>query len=210
MDWLIIAPIASSVSIAFAFYLYRYVNRHDAGSPKMKEIADAIKIGANAYLKRQNMALALFVGVMAIILGVAFANYHLAIAYILGSLCTTAAAYFGMNAAVRANVRTANSARKGLDKALPVAYFGGAVMGLSIVGMAVLGTSILYYIYTHIYPDPEIALNTILGFSFGASALALFAKAGGGIFTKTADIGADLVGKVELGIPEDDPLTLLA
>jgi len=162
MDWLIIAPIASSVSIAFAFYLYRYVNRHDAGSPKMKEIADAIKIGANAYLKRQNMALALFVGVMAIILGVAFANYHLAIAYILGSLCTTAAAYFGMNAAVRANVRTANSARKGLDKALPVAYFGGAVMGLSIVGMAVLGTSILYYVYTHIYPDPEIELNMVV------------------------------------------------
>ena len=205
MDWLIIAPIASSVSIAFAFYLYRYVSRHDAGSQKMKEIGDAIRIGANAYLKRQNMALALFVVVMAIVLGVAFANYHLAISYILGSLCTTAAAYFGMNAAVRANSRTANSAKKGLDKALPVAYFGGAVMGLSIVGMAVLGTSILYYIYSYVYPDPEIALNTILGFSFGASALALFAKAGGGIYTKTADIGADLVGKVELGLPEDDP-----
>ncbi len=205
MDWLIIAPIACLASIAFAFYLYRYVNRQDAGSPKMQEIADAIRIGANAYLKRQNVALALFVFVMAIILGVAFANYHLAIAYILGSLCTTAAAYFGMNAAVRANVRTAHSARKGLDEALPVAYFGGAVMGLSIVGMAVLGTSILYYIYSYIYPDPETALNTILGFSFGASALALFAKAGGGIYTKTADIGADLVGKVELGIPEDDP-----
>ena len=205
MDWLIIAPIASLASIAFAFYLYHYVSRRDAGSPKMQEIADAIRIGANAYLKRQNIALALFVVVMAIILGVAFANYHLAIAYILGSLCTTAAAYFGMNAAVRANARTANSARKGLDKALPVAYFGGAVMGFAIVGMAVLGTSILYYIYTYVYPDPETALNTILGFSFGASALALFAKAGGGIYTKTADIGADLVGKVELGIPEDDP-----
>jgi len=204
-NWLIVAPIASAVSIAFAFYLYLYVSRQDAGTPKMREIADAIRIGANAYLKRQSMALALFVVVMAIILGVAFANPHLAIAYILGSLCTTAAAYFGMNAAVRANVRTANSARKGVDKALPVAYFGGAVMGLSIVGMAVLGTSILYYVYTFIYPDPETALHTILGFSFGASALALFAKAGGGIFTKTADIGADLVGKVELGIPEDDP-----
>ena len=205
MNWLIIAPIAGLASIAFAFYLYRYVDKHDAGSQKMKEISDAIRIGANAYLKRQNMALALFVVVMAIVLGVAFANYHLAISYILGSLCTTAAAYFGMNAAVRANSRTANSAKKGLDKALPVAYFGGAVMGLSIVGMAVLGTSILYYIYSYVYPDPEIALNTILGFSFGASALALFAKAGGGIYTKTADIGADLVGKVELGLPEDDP-----
>jgi len=205
MEWLIFAPIASLASIAFAFYLYRYVNRQDAGSAKMKEIGDAIKIGANAYLKRQNMALALFVVVMATILGVAFANYHLAIAYILGSLCTTVAAYFGMNAAVKANVRTANAAKSGLNKALPVAYFGGAVMGLSIVGMAVLGSSTLYFIYSHIYQDPETALNTVLGFSFGASSLALFAKAGGGIYTKTADIGADLVGKVELGIPEDDP-----
>jgi len=205
MEWITFAPIASSVSIAFAFYLYRYVNRHDVGSPKMKEIADAIRMGANAYLKRQNMALALFVTVMAITLGVTFANYHLALAYILGSLCTTAAAYFGMNAAVRANVRTANNAKNGLGKALPVAYFGGAVMGLSIVGIAVLGTSILYYIYSRIYQDLETALSTVLGFSFGASSLALFAKAGGGIYTKTADIGADLVGKVELGIPEDDP-----
>jgi len=171
----------------------------------MVEIADAIRTGANAYLRRQNVSLALFVVVMAVILGVAFANYHLAIAYILGSLCTSVAAYFGMNAAVRANVRTANGAKNGLVKALPVAYFGGAVMGLSIVGMAVLGTSILYIIYSHIFQDLETALNTVLGFSFGASALALFAKAGGGIYTKTADIGADLVGKVELGIPEDDP-----
>ena len=205
MELQIIAPIAALASIVSALYLYRYVNKHDAGSPKMREIADAIRIGANAYLKRQTMALALFVAVMAIILGVAFANYHLAIAYILGSICTTAAAYFGMNAAVRANVRTANSAKKGVNVALPVAYFGGAVMGLSIVGMAVLGTSILYFIYNNILHAPETALSTVLGFSFGASALALFAKAGGGIFTKTADIGADLVGKVELGIPEDDP-----
>ena len=205
MELLIFASIAGLVSIIAAFFLHWYVSRHDVGSSKMKEIADAIRIGANAYLKRQNMALAVFVAVMAIILGVAFANYHLAIAYVLGSICTTAAAYFGMNAAVRANVRTANSAQKGVDKALPVAYFGGAVMGLSIVGMAVLGTSVLYYIYNNVYQDPEMALTTVLGFSFGASALALFAKAGGGIFTKTADIGADLVGKVELGIPEDDP-----
>lgn len=205
MNWEIMPPIASLASITLALYLYHHVNRHDVGSQKMHDIADAIRIGANAYLKRQNMALALFVAIMAIILGVAFANYHLAIAYVLGSLCTTVAAYFGMNAAVRANVRTANGAKSGLNKALPIAYFGGAVMGLSIVGMAVLGTSILYFIYSHVYQDLETALNTVLGFSFGASALALFAKAGGGIYTKTADIGADLVGKVELGIPEDDP-----
>ncbi len=205
MELQIIAPIAALASIVSALCLYRYVNKHDAGSSKMREIADAIRIGANAYLKRQTMALALFVAVMAVILGVAFANYHLAIAYVLGSICTTVAAYFGMNAAVRANVRTANSAKKGVNVALPVAYFGGAIMGLSIVGMAVLGTSILYFIYNDILHAPETALSAVLGFSFGASALALFAKAGGGIYTKAADIGADLVGKVELGIPEDDP-----
>jgi len=205
MNWEIMPPIAGLSSIALALYLYRYISKHDAGSNKMREIADAIRIGANAYLKRQNMALALFVMIMAIVLGVMFSNYHLAISYILGSICTTAAAYFGMNAAVRANVRTANAAKHGLKNALLVAYFGGAIMGLSIVGMAVLGTSILYFIYSHIYHDIEAALNTVLGFSFGASAFALFAKAGGGIYTKTADIGADIVGKVELGIPEDDP-----
>lgn len=205
MIWEIVPPVASLASILLAAYFYHYVRKHDPGSSKMQEIADAIRVGANAYLKRQNMYLAVFVVVMALLLGVIFANFHLSIAYILGSLCTSVAAYFGMNGAVRANVRTANSAKNGLTKALPVAYFGGAVMGLSIVGMAVLGTSILYFIYSHIFQDIETALNTVLGFSFGASALALFAKAGGGIYTKTADIGADLVGKVELGIPEDDP-----
>jgi len=204
MEWLIIAPIAGLVSIAFAFYLYHYVNKQDEGSPKMKEISEAIRIGANAYLKRQNMTLAVFVAVMAIVMGVFF-SYYMALAYVFGSLCTTIAAYFGMNAAVRANVRTSNAARKGLNQAFSVAFFGGAVMGLSIVGMALFGASVLYYVFNNIYQDPKAALDTVLGFSFGASALALFAKAGGGIYTKTADIGADLVGKVEIGIPEDDP-----
>jgi len=204
MEWLVIAPIAGLVSIVFAFYLYHYVNKQDAGSPKMKEISEAIRIGANAYLKRQNVTLAVFVAIMAIIIAIFF-SYYMALAYVLGSFCTTIAAYFGMNAAVRANVRTSNAARKGLNQAFSVAFFGGAVMGLSIVGMALLGASILYYVFSNIYQDPKAALDTILGFSFGASALALFAKAGGGIYTKTADIGADLVGKVEIGIPEDDP-----
>jgi len=198
MDWLIIAPIAGLVSIAFAVYLFLYVNKQESGNPKMQEISAAISEGATAYLKRQNITLAVFVAVMAVILGIAF-SYHMALAYILGSVCTTIAAFFGMAAAVRANVKTANAARKGLNQAFPVAFFGGAVMGLSIVGMALLGVSALYYIYG------ADQLDIILGFSFGASALALFAKAGGGIFTKTADISADLVGKVEVGIPEDDP-----
>jgi len=204
MEWLIIAPIAGLVSIIVAFYLYHYVNKQDAGSPKMKEISEAIKIGANAYMKRQNMTLAVFVAVMAIVIGIFF-NAYMALAYIFGSFCATLAAFFGMNAAVRANVRTSSAARKGLNQAFSVAFFGGAVMGLSIVGMALFGASVLYYIFNNIYQNPKAALDTILGFSFGASALALFAKAGGGIYTKTADIGADLVGKVEIGIPEDDP-----
>jgi K(+)-stimulated pyrophosphate-energized sodium pump len=138
----------------------------------------------------------------------------MSVAYIFGSVCTTIAAYVGMMAAVEANVRTANASKEGLKKAFPVAFFGGAVMGLFIVGLALLGISLLYYLYSTILPPlmgwtqseaPVKAANVVLGFSFGASALALFAKAGGGIYTKTADISADLVGKVELGIPEDDP-----
>ena len=203
MDWLIIAPLAGLASIAFSIYLYLYVNKQDSGNPKMQEIAAAIKEGATAYLKRQNMALAVFVVIMAIIIGIAFGyknpglGISMALAYMFGSFCTALASFFGMSAAIRTNVRTASAARNGLKHAFPVAFYGGAVMGLSIVGLALLGISLLYYIYR----DPEI----ILGFSFGASALALFAKAGGGIYTKTADIGADLVGKVELSIPEDDP-----
>jgi len=204
MEWLIIAPLAGLASIAVAVYLFFYVSKQDSGNPRMQEISAAIKEGAVAYLKRQNKTLAVFVAAMAIIIGIFF-NFFMALAYVLGSVCTTIAAYFGMNAAVRANVRTSNAARKGLNQAFSVAFFGGAVMGLSIVGMALFGASVLYYVFNNIYQDPKVALDTVLGFSFGASALALFAKAGGGIYTKTADIGADLVGKVEIGIPEDDP-----
>jgi len=212
MDWLLIAPFAGLVSIGFALYLFFYVNKQKSGTPRMEEISNAIREGATAYLKRQNITLAVFVLVMATVLGVLFGymdgishGVGIAIAYILGSVCTSLASYLGMSAAVRANVKTANAARKGLNQAFPVAFYGGAVMGISIVGMALLGTSTLYYIFNSIYQNPQLALDTVLGFSFGASALALFAKAGGGIYTKTADISADLVGKVEIGIPEDDP-----
>jgi K(+)-stimulated pyrophosphate-energized sodium pump len=203
MDWLIIAPIAGLTSIAFAIYMFLYVNKQESGTARMEEIAAAIKEGATAYLKRQNFTLSVFVVVMAVVLGVAFGynnplyGLSAALAYVFGSFCSTLAAYLGMHAAIRANVKTANAARTGLNKAFPVAFYGGAVMGFSIVGLALLGISVLYYIFG----DPSM----VLYFSFGASALALFAKAGGGIYTKTADISADLVGKVEIGIPEDDP-----
>lgn len=204
MEWLLIAPIAGFVSILAAVYLYFYVSRQDSGNERMREISGAIKEGANAYLKRQNRTLAIFVIIVAIVLLIAFWNPNdviqgpsRALAYALGSVCSGLAGYFGMNVALKANSRTANAARSGLDKAFPTAFYGGAVMGLSVVGLALIGISGLYYAFG----KPDVVLN----FSLGASSMALFAKAGGGIYTKTADIGADLVGKVEIGIPEDDP-----
>ena len=213
MEWFLVAPIAGLTSIVLAGYLYRYVSSQESGTERMREIANAIKEGAAAYLRRQNLTLAVFVAIMATVLGVLFAflksvphGISIAMAYVIGSICTTVAAYLGMMAAVKANVRTANAARQGVVKAFPMAFYGGAVMGLSIVGMALLGISLLFYIYNVVLGWSDVdAANIVLGFSFGASALALFAKAGGGIYTKTADISADLVGKVELGIPEDDP-----
>ncbi|MCX8177707.1 MAG: sodium-translocating pyrophosphatase [Candidatus Bathyarchaeota archaeon] len=213
MEWFLVAPIAGLASIALASYLYHYVKSQDMGTERMREIAGAIKEGARAYLKRQNITLAFFVLVMATILGAlftylesAFHGISIAFSYIIGSVCATVAAYVGMMAAVEANVRTANAAREGLKKAFPVAFYGGAVMGLSIIGLSLLGISLLYFLYTVVLGwSAADAAKVVLGFSFGASALALFAKAGGGIYTKTADISADLVGKVELGIPEDDP-----
>jgi len=204
VEWLLIAPIAGFISILAAVYLYFYVSRQDSGNEKMREISGAIKEGANAYLKRQYSTLAIFVIIVALVLLVAFWNPNdishgpsRALAYILGSISSGLAGYFGMNVALKANSRTANGARSGLSKAFPTAFYGGAVMGLSVVGLALIGISGLHYIFN----DPEIVLH----FSLGASSMALFAKAGGGIYTKTADIGADLVGKVEIGIPEDDP-----
>ncbi|MEM2136487.1 MAG: sodium-translocating pyrophosphatase [Candidatus Methanomethylicia archaeon] len=212
--WFYFAPIIGLFSILLAYYLYWYIVKQDSGNDRMREIANSIKDGAKAYLKRQNQTLIFFVILMAIILGIIYSispkniyyGVSISIAYIFGSLSSTLAAYIGMIAAVEANVRTTNAATQGLRKAFPVAFYGGAIMGLFIVGLALLGISSLFYIYNNIFGwMPEDASIIVLGFSFGASALALFAKAGGGIYTKTADISADLVGKVEIGIPEDDP-----
>jgi K(+)-stimulated pyrophosphate-energized sodium pump len=204
----IIAPISSLISILVGFYLYHYINKQDSGTKKMREISDAIREGANAFLKREYTILAAFVLVVAILLGIflpepiwtskdLIQNLSRSIAYMFGAFCSALAGYFGMDVATRANAKAANGAKEGLNKAFPIGFRGGAVMGLAVVGFSLLGLSIVYGVTR----DPQI----VLAFSFGASALALFAKAGGGIFTKTADISADLVGKVELGIPEDDP-----
>jgi len=192
----IIAPISAVASIIAGGLLYNYVSSYESGTKRMKEIAEAIKEGADAFLKREYTVLAYFVAVVAAVLGV-FLDPIMAPTYIFGSACSALAGFFGMQVALKANVRTANAAREGLNRAFPIAFRGGAVMGLSVVGMGLLGISIVY----GLTGNPEI----ILGYSFGASAWALFAKAGGGIYTKTADVAADLVGKVEMGIPEDDP-----
>jgi K(+)-stimulated pyrophosphate-energized sodium pump len=196
MEWTLIAPIAAFGSMIFAVYLFFYVNRKDSGTAKMQGISAAIREGARAFLKREYTALAVFVVIMAAILAIAL-GVEMGPAYIFGSVCSAIAGFLGMEVALRANVRTAYAAREGLNKAFPIAFRGGAVMGLSVVGLALLGVSVIYFLTGR----PEL----VLGFSFGASAMALFAKAGGGIYTKTADIGADLVGKVEMDMPEDDP-----
>lgn len=170
----------------------------------MQEVSNAIRVGAIAYLKRQNKYLAVFIGVMAIVLAAAGVNsqtgqvdLRMAGAYVMGAILSALVGFIGMMGATLANTRTAHAAKSGLTSAFSVAVSAGSLMGLGVVGVALLGVDFLYYLFN----DPEI----VLGFSFGASCLSLFAKAGGGIYTKTADIAADLVGKVELGIPEDDP-----
>ena len=203
MDILMIAPISGIASIIVAIYLYFHVKNENIGTPEMKEISDMIREGAVAYMKRQYMTLTGFCAIMAILIAV-FLDYNQAFSFIIGCICSALAGFLGMDVALHANVRTAQAARKSLKKAFSVGFYGGAVMGLAVVGLALLGVSALYYIYYNPL-DVSYAPNVILGFSFGASSIALFAKVGGGIYTKTADIGADLVGKVEMDIPEDDP-----
>jgi K(+)-stimulated pyrophosphate-energized sodium pump len=195
IDWTI-APIAAAASVLVAIYLYFYVKKQSSGTDKMREIAEAIQEGANAFLKVEFKYLAAFVVVVAIILAV-FLSPIMGVVYVFGSICSAASGFLGMAVALKANVKSANAAKEGLNKAFPIAFRGGAVMGLAVVGLALLGMSAVYALTE----DPRI----VLGFSFGASAMALIAKVGGGIYTKTADVGADLVGKVEMDIPEDDP-----
>ncbi|RLI08329.1 sodium-translocating pyrophosphatase [Candidatus Bathyarchaeota archaeon] len=196
MEWLI-APVSSILSILLGLFLFSYVTRKDSGTERMREIAGAIQEGSRSFLKTEYTYLAVFVAVMAVILSIAL-NVKIGVTYVFGTICSALAGVIGMEIAVKANVRTANAAKKGgLSSAFPIAFRGGAVMGLMVVGLALFGISLIYWLTG----DPEI----VLGMSIGASTLTLFMKAGGGIYTKTADIAADLVGKVELGIPEDDP-----
>lgn len=196
--FLMMVPALGLIALVFAAVLAARVNRQDAGTDRMKEIAAAINDGAQAFLTAEYKILVFFVVVLFVLIGIGIGNWVTAVCFVVGALFSTLAGYCGMSVATRANVRTANAARKnGMNKALSIAFSGGAVMGMCVAGLGVLGVSAIYLITKNV--------DVLSGFSLGASSIALFARVGGGIYTKAADVGADLVGKVEAGIPEDDP-----
>ena len=191
-------PAAAAVALLFAFIKARGIARHDEGEPGMTEIARAISEGADAFLKSEYKLLLIFIAIVFAGIWLGLGSITTAGAFLVGALFSVLAGYFGMKVATRANVRTANAARTGgINEALRVAFSGGTVMGMCVVGLGLIGASVLYIITKN--------SDVLTGFSLGASSVALFARVGGGIYTKAADVGADLVGKVEAGIPEDDP-----
>ena len=193
-----VVPVVSVLALLFAGYLAVKVAKQEEGTEKMKEIASAISEGARAFLTAEYKILIVFVMVLFLLIGFGIGNWVTAICFVVGALFSTLAGYFGMNVATKANVRTANAAREsGMNKALSIAFSGGAVMGMCVAGLGALGVSVIYILTKDV--------DVLSGFSLGASSIALFARVGGGIYTKAADVGADLVGKVEAGIPEDDP-----
>ena len=210
MDLLWLAPIAGLVSLAFAAVLAVYTLKQDSGSDKMREISGAIQEGASAYLNRQYRTVAVVAVIIAGVLVVALANAfeggyfdsgRIALGFLVGAAGSAAAGYIGMFVSTRGNARVAQAAFSGVRNALEIAFRGGAVTGLAVVGLALLGTSVFYILFG----GDSHAVDLVVGYGFGASLISLFARIGGGIYTKAADVGADLVGKVEAGIPEDDP-----
>ena len=194
----VLVPLAGILALLFALVMANLVRREEDGTDKMKEIASAIREGASAFLLSEYRVLIIFVVVLFFVLGFALHNWLEACCFLVGAAFSVLAGFFGMKVATLANVRTANAAKtSGMAKALSVAYHGGAVMGFCVVGLGVFGASIIYYLTGD--------TNVLFGYSLGASSVALFARVGGGIYTKAADVGADLVGKVENNIPEDDP-----
>ncbi len=193
-----LVPVAAVIALLFAAYLAAKVSKQDAGTERMKEIAGAIAEGARAFLTAEYKILIVFVVVLFVLIGLGVGNWVTAVCFVVGALFSTIAGYCGMTVATKANVRTANAAKEsGMNKALSIAFSGGAVMGMCVAGLGALGVSLVYIVTKNV--------DVLFGFSLGASSIALFARVGGGIYTKAADVGADLVGKVEAGIPEDDP-----
>ncbi|MBN2242655.1 MAG: sodium-translocating pyrophosphatase [Acidobacteria bacterium] len=221
IHFIYLCPAVAILALIYAYMKAAWVKKQDEGTDRMKMIGGWIADGAMAFLGREYKVLVIFVIAVAILLGVSNqmvgaeqnTNGLIALSFVLGAFCSGLAGYFGMKTATKANIRTASAARKGLNEALQVAFAGGSVMGLSVVGLALTGMGALFILYTNLYPASasdtnvmNLVLNIISGFSLGASSIALFARVGGGIYTKAADVGADLVGKVEAGIPEDHPL----
>jgi len=202
MDYMFIALICGLLGLGFALFSAFYVLKQDEGTPRMREISAAIKEGALAFLQREYQILALFIVVVTIVLSVIPAlGWEVGVSFLFGSLCSMGAGYAGMNMAIRSNSRTASAAQHSLNQGLRVSFRAGAVMGMTVVGVGIIGLVILYFAF-HNNAD---FLEIIPAYGFGASGVALFSRVGGGIYTKAADTGADLVGKVEKGIPEDDP-----
>ena len=196
-NYMYLVPIAAVIALLFAAYLAGKVGKQDAGTDRMKEIAGAIAEGARAFLMAEYKILVIFVVVLFVLIGFGI-SWVTAVCFVIGALFSTVAGYCGMTVATKANVRTANVAKEsGMNKALSIAFSGGAVMGMCVAGLGALGVSLVYIVTKNV--------DVLSGFSLGASSIALFARVGGGIYTKAADVGADLVGKVEAGIPEDDP-----
>ena len=209
-DLVYAAPAAGVLALVFAWIRASWVSKQDAGTDVMKDIAGQIQEGAMAFLGREYKVLAVFVAVVAVLLAAGYSGVEgqsamIAVSFVVGAVCSGLAGYFGMRVATNANVRTTAAAKIGLAPALDVAFAGGSVMGMCVVGLAIMGLSGLYIVYSGMGWELSKTLAVLTGFSMGASSIALFARVGGGIYTKAADVGADLVGKVEAGLPEDDP-----
>ncbi len=207
VDITVVIPIAGIVGLAFAGYLTWYVFRKDLGTPEMQEIGDAIRTGAMAYMKRQYTTIIIISVLLGILIGAVIdPKPWVGVSFLVGALSSALSGYIGMYVSVRSNIRTASAARRTLNEALVVSFRGGAVSGMAVVALSLLGVAGIFYVFnTGFGFEIGESLDAAIGFAFGASFSALFAQLGGGIYTKAADVGADLVGKVEAGIPEDDP-----
>ncbi|WP_313717586.1 sodium/proton-translocating pyrophosphatase, partial [Kaistella carnis] len=218
MDLFYLVPIFGIIALIYTFVQSSWVSKQNAGNDRMKEIAGHISDGAMAFLKAEYKIMGYFVIIVAVLLalmGATNANSHwtIGISFVLGAILSALAGFIGMKIATKSNVRTAEAAKTSLSKALKVSFAGGSVMGMGVAGLAVLGLGGLYLIIKQIFApgagvdslEMEKTIEILTGFSLGAESIALFARVGGGIYTKAADVGADLVGKVEAGIPEDDP-----
>src|SRR3989344_3337734 len=211
MDLLTLVITISIAALLFACFLARHLMKKDTGSASMREVSNAIKVGAEAFVRRQYATIAILTAVLAAAIFLAYAlfgNYELgwrtSVSFLFGAISSGLAGIFGMWVSVRVNIRTASAAKRSMNEAFVVALRGGAVPGIVIVAMSLLGVAAIYYLFS-LGADPKEVPFLIVGYGFGASFVALFAQLGGGIYTKAADVGSDLVGKIEKGIPEDDP-----